>query len=242
LREGIILTKKPLYLLPFIFITLTGALYACQPAQPNDGTRSVNVGGGAIAQPRESAQSPGNLDDVAPTPPSFNSVVEGDALETDFFGEGTVTYRVNSSALYNGWYSAGLREEELAQMKSPSADDKVLLVSITVENVSVSADSPRAVAALINCFQISLQNPLGHGSIDIAASYFDNPFMSEEGNISEKQYFQYSLPSPGESVEAMLGWVIPGRYASELGMGETYLAHALSGDSLMLNFDDKTKG
>lgn len=219
-----------------------GALCACQSAQPNEGTRSINVGGGAIAQLRESAPSPGDLDNAVPTPPSFNSVVEGNALETDFFGEGTVTYRINSSALHSDWDSAGLREEELAYMKELGADDKVLLVSIAVENVSVSADSPRAAAALINCFQISLQDSLGDDNIDIAASYFDNPFKSEEGTISEKQYFQYSLPSPGESVEVVLGWAIPARYASELGAGETYLTHTLSRDSLMLNYDDKTKG
>jgi hypothetical protein len=201
-----------------------------------------------IAQPEGAAQSTvdsdnvegkfqNNNDDVIPVPSQFGAVIQGNTLETDFFGEGTVTYRVNSSWLHSGWDDIGLNEEDRAYVKSTDAGDKVLLVSITAENVNVSVNSPRAKEALANCFQISLKKTLEHGDIDIAATYFDNPFREEDGSISEKQYFRYSLPGLAESVDLLLGWVIPARYADELATEEIYLTHTLSGNSLILEFD-----
>jgi len=182
-------------------------LGACGQAQPNEGTRDAN-NGSVSAEPEK-------LQDMY------------DIWKTNYFGKGTVTYQINSLELKNNWEEAGISEGELGDDYQLKAGDKVLLISIAVNNIDVPADEHHAQEAYINFKLISsASNEKEHYLSE--PSYFNKAFRDEEGNLSEKRYYQYTLLAPGESVDVVLGWVIRSEDIDRLEGNKLYLSEGLS--------------
>lgn len=214
------MTKK----LPLLLtaIALIGMLSACGQAQPNEGTLDINEGtADAVDKPDRQ-----KLQDMY------------DIIETDFFGEGTVTYQVNSLELKNSWEEAGISEDELCNDYHLKAGDKVLLISIAVNNIDVPLDNDYAQENLIS---ICLESSSAQNEKDYyfsEPSYFDKAFRDEDGNLSEKRYYQYTLPAPGESVDVVLGWVIFSEDIDRLEANELYLSEGLSNSIVPISINN----
>lgn len=213
---------------------------ACNQVQPNEGARI------ALAESKEQSILPSTneidaegkenrTDHVEPTPTvQLNIPTVQDSTFTASLGFGEVEYTINSLSTYDSWDDAGISEEMLAYQKQLGIGDKILLASITVENISVPSDNQFARDAAINCFNLmsakELKSDHPVGTVPI---YFDNPYY-ENGVISETRYFQYELPSMGNSTNVVLGWIL---YSDEVESAEeegVFLLYTISGKIISL--------
>lgn len=230
--------KKPLVVIALLALTWT--LGACGQAQPNAGTRYDSRGPSQIQPGNDiNSESDGGSE-------KQSELEAGRILETNFSGLGTVTYQVTSVELVESWEAVGISADKLTNERELRTGDRIMLVYLTVKNADVPSDAILAQEASINCFHTvtreqleeesstsadGLPGPMGPAGIE--PSYFDNAFY-ENGAPSDKRYFQYELPTAGESIEVVVGWVIPAKEILALENNEMYLQHIVSGELLLI--------
>lgn len=157
----------------------------------------------------------------------------------DFFGYGAVNFTVDQAFLADSLEAAGI-DEDAYQLSGSEPCENYLVVSMTIENVSVPMEDEATAEAvsnftLINEFSLYVQTGQSEAEQIIHEPvYFDR---GGEANTDAKRYFEYRLPDQGETMEAVIAFGISDQELSSIQENDTpiYLVDTVTSDRMEMN-------
>lgn len=200
----------------FIFGILLLSLAGCAQEKPNDPVVSTTVKE-TSSNENENQSFASFLEEEPQTDPLQR------IMQTDHVGKGTLSYRLVDTEVFGSLHDAGISESDVENILEFRKLDSILKIRVEVINEDVQEDS-----TLINCLSIHTKQELAEQkeSMDFVSEliYFDLAPKDEASRVHD--YFRYTLPEPGESMELTLAWVVPTELVKQ---NELYLTHTMMG-------------